>query len=129
MKSTFGKEEKLKHRKLIEILFKEGFRINTHGIQLIYLKVQHEGAFQVKAGFSVPKRNMKLAVDRNKLKRRMREVYRKNKHLFYENISEPYIFMFIYTAKNELKYLEIEELVLKIQSKFVAKNKENEKKS
>jgi len=129
MKSTFGKEEKLKHHKLIETLFKEGLRINTNGIQLVYLKIQHSGEFPVKAGFSVPKRIMKLAVDRNKLKRRMREVYRKNKHLFYENISEPYIFMFIYTAKNELKYLEIEELILKIQLKFIKKNQENEKKT
>jgi len=129
MRSTLGKEEKLKHRKLIELLFKEGARINTSGIQLIYLKFQHEGEFPIKVGFSVPKRIMKLAVDRNRLKRRMREVYRKNKHLFYNNLSEQYIFMFIYTAKKELKNFEIEALLLKIQLKFAKKIQENEKKN
>jgi ribonuclease P protein component len=128
MRSTLGKEEKLKHRKLIEILFKEGKRINTNGIQLVYLKIQHQGEFPIKVGFSVPKRIMKLAVDRNRLKRRMREVFRKNKHLFYDNLSEQYIFMFIYTAKDELKYLEIEELILKLQLKFIKKIQENEQK-
>ena len=121
MRSTLGKEEKLKHRKLIELLFKEGLRINSNGIQLVYLKVEHKGEFPIKVGFSVPKRIMKLAVDRNKLKRRMREVYRKNKHLFYNNLSEQYIFMFIYTAKDELKHFEIEELLLKLQLKFFNK--------
>ncbi len=126
MRTTLGKEEKLKHRKLIELLFKEGLRINSNGIQLVYLKIQHKGEFPIKVGFSVPKRIMKLAVDRNKLKRRMREVYRKNKHLFYKNLSEQYIFMFIYTAKDELKYLEIEELISKLQLKFIKKIQEHE---
>ena len=128
MRSTLGKEEKLKHRKLIELLFKEGLRINSNGIQLVYLKVEHKGEFPIKVGFSVPKRIMKLAVDRNKLKRRMREVYRKNKHLFYNNLSEQYIFMFIYTAKDELKHFEIEELLLRLQLKFFNKIQKNEKK-
>lgn len=121
MRSTLGKEEKLKHRKLIEQLFKKGQRINSNGIQLIYLNVDHGGEFPIKVGFSVPKRIMKLAVDRNRLKRRIREAYRKNKHHFYANVSKQFIFMFVYTAKEALTYKEIEDLILKIQSKFLNK--------
>jgi ribonuclease P protein component len=126
MRYTLGKKEKLKSSKLIEQLFKEGKRINSNGIQLIYLKAEHGGDFPVKVGFSVPKRQTKLAVDRNRLKRKMREAYRKNKYGFVDTISKQFIFMFIYTSKEEISYHIIEEIFLKIQSKFVAKNKENE---
>ncbi len=129
MRYTLGKEEKLKSNKLIEQLFKEGLRIKSGGIQLIYLKVEHGGNFPIKVGFSVPKRLFKSAVDRNLFKRRMREVYRKNKHLFAKHLLEQYIFMFIYVAKEELNYVKIEESFLKIQSKFVKKNQDYEKKT
>ena len=66
----------------------------------------------VQLGISVPKRSFAKAVDRNTLKRRIREAYRKNKHLLYEVLKNKNLsiaLMLVYIAKEELPYREIEE--------------------
>lgn len=125
MKFTLGKDEKLKSRKLIEHLFAEGKRVKSFPLQLIYLQINHDSEFPVKVGFSVPKKAVKLAVDRNRIKRLMREAYRLNKYLISENLKEPYIFMFIYTAKEEPKYTDLEEIFKKVFVKFLNKIEED----
>jgi len=125
MKFTLGKDEKLKSRKLIEHLFAEGKRVKSFPLQLIYLQISHDSEFPVKVGFSVPKKVVKLAVDRNRIKRMMREAYRLNKYLISENIKEPYIFMFIYTAKEEPKYADLVEILKKVFVKFLSKIEED----
>ena len=126
MRYTLGKDEKLKSKTFIGQLFTEGKRVKTYPLQLVYLPVKHYAEFSIKAGFSVPKRNVKLAVNRNRIKRLMREVYRKNKYLFAENLNEPYIFMFIYMAKEEIAYADLEQTINKICEKFQHKIIEDE---
>ncbi|WP_457615925.1 ribonuclease P protein component [Lutibacter sp.] len=126
MRYTLGKNEKLKSKKQIELLFEEGNRIKKFPLQLIYLQKDLQSDFPIKVGFSVPKRQIKLAVHRNRIKRLMREVYRKNKYLYSENLNNTYVFMFIYMANSELDYKTIEEALKKISSKFL--NKINESK-
>lgn len=126
MRHTLGKEEKLKGRKLIEQLFAEGKRVKSFPIQLIYFKNLEETDATVKVGFSVPKRNIKLAVNRNRIKRVLREVYRKNKHIFSSQLKEPYVFMFIYMAKEEINYAELELTITKLCDKFLTKINEDE---
>ena len=126
MSYTLEKEEKLKSKKLIEQLFAEGNHVKSFPLRLIYLPIHHGAEFPIKAGFSVPKRNIKLAVNRNRIKRLIREVYRKNKHAFANNLNEQYIFMFIYMAKEEINYVDLELALKKLISKFDSKIKENE---
>jgi len=126
MRYTLGKEEKLKGRKLIEQLFAEGQRVKSFPIQLIYFKNLKEAESTIKVGFSVPKRNIKLAIHRNRIKRVLREVYRKNKHIFSSQLKEPYVFMFIYMAKEEIKYDELELAIIKLCDKFLTKINEDE---
>ena len=126
MQYTLGKEEKLKSKKLIEQLFAEGNYVKSFPLRLIYLPINHGAKFPLKVGFSVPKRNVKLAVNRNRIKRLMREVYRKNKYSFAENLNEPYIFMFIYMAKEEINYVDLELSLKKIALKFQTKINEDE---
>ena len=127
MKYTLGKEEKLKSNKLIDQLFAEGRRVKSFPIQLMYFPTNHSGDFPIKVGFSVPKRNIKLAVNRNRIKRVLREVYRKNKYLFSNNLNEQYVFMFIYMAKEELSYSDLELALQKVCTKFLTKINEDEK--
>ena len=126
MRFTLGKEEKLKSKTAIEQLFAEGIRIKKFPLQLVYLKNMHTSEFPIKVGFTVPKRSIKLAVNRNRIKRIMREVYRKNKYLFSEKLNEPYVFMFIYMSNEELKYEDLERSLLKICDKFSIKISEDE---
>ena len=121
MGETLRKNEKLKSKKLIEQLFAEGKRVKSFPFQLIYLPADQSSEMQLKVGFSVPKRIVKRAVDRNRIKRMMREVYRKNKKLFTKDLKEPYIFMLIYSEKKEIKYTDLELAIEKISSKFLKK--------
>lgn len=117
MRFTFSTKEKLKSRKQIELLFKEGNSLKHFPLRLKYLKVE-EFETPIKVAFSVPKRNVKLAVDRNRIKRLMREAYRLSKHEFQLNNNVGFIMMFIYTDKHERTYLEIEKKMQRIIHEF-----------
>ena len=126
MRHTLGKEEKLKRKKAIELLFTEGNRVKSYPFQLMFLQKEHFSEFPIKMGFSVPKRLIKLAVNRNRIKRLMREVYRKNKEQFSKNIKEQYICMLIYTAKEEIKHDDLELSIEKVCNKFLIKVAQDE---
>ncbi len=74
---SFKKRERLTSSKSISLLFKEGRSISSYPVRFIY-DMEGEGG-PVKMAISVPKRLYKRAVDRNLLKRRIREAYRLNK--------------------------------------------------
>mgnify|MGYP000707244516 FL=1 len=100
MRNTFSKEEKLKSRKQIALLFEKGDSIKQFPIRIKYLKLSDLG-IPPKIAFSVPKRNFKLAVDRIRIKRLLRESYRKNKETLYHGLSGEYILMILFIDKME----------------------------
>ena len=102
MRNTFRKEEKLKKKNLITELFASGKSMSVFPLKLVYLEMDHDSDYKIKAGVSVSKRNFKKAVDRNSIKRLMRETYRKNKYLIYDSEdTKKHIFMFIYQGKKK----------------------------
>ncbi len=114
MNYTFPKEEKLKSRKLINRLFAEGKHLKSFPLQMAYLPIEHTTDSLIQAGFSVSKRKFKHAVDRNKIKRLMRESYRLNKNILLEKHTKKHILMFIYTTNTIQSYQEIEKAMLHI---------------
>ncbi len=120
MQQTFKKQEKLKKRKLIEQLFDQGKSVTVFPIKLIYLELDHNSPYKIQAGVSASKRNFKKAVDRNRIKRLLREVYRKNKYLIYESEhTKKHIFMFIYLGRTELDYYSLEDKMKELIKKFL----------
>ena len=72
--NTYKKPERIKSRKQVEKLFKQGKSFNQYPFKLYFL--QEQEAAGVKAGVAVSARNFKNATDRNRIKRQMREAYR-----------------------------------------------------
>src|ERR1017187_7184944 len=119
---TFGKEEKLKKRKVIEALFKNGKAISANPVRLIWAEAEDKsGKFPLQTGFSVSKRTFKRAVDRNKVKRLMREGFRKNKseiYAFMEENNLKYSIIFIYTQKKIIPFKDIEQKIISALNRF-----------
>ena len=84
---SFRKRERLTSSKSISLLFQQGQSRSSFPIRILY-SVREEGDIQAKVAISVPKRLFKRAVDRNLLKRRIREAYRLNKRFFYTPLEE-----------------------------------------
>ena len=119
MKHTLGKEERLKSKKLIEKLYEHGNSIKVFPLRMVYLQTSHTSAFPAQVGVSVAKRNFKKAPDRNRLKRVMRESYRLQKEIVYDNLQDPYVFMISYLGKEEKEYQEIFSKMNKLLCLFI----------
>jgi ribonuclease P protein component len=69
-------------------------------------------------GVSVSKRNFKLAVDRNRIKRQMREAIRLQKNNIPENEEGVTVMMFIFAGREKLEYNVIKKSVEKLLKKI-----------
>jgi ribonuclease P protein component len=79
--------------------------------------VNEEGDYPAQILISVSKRNFKQAVERNRIKRLIRESYRKNKEKLYHQRADrqqQLLIGLIYTAKTILSYAEIESKIILI---------------
>jgi ribonuclease P protein component len=99
MSFSYPNKEKLKSQKRIEQLFSEGKSISAYPLRMVYLKSDFNGNTTFKTGVTVSKRNFKKAVDRNRIKRLLREAYRLNKGMYFNNISSCYTLMISYIGK------------------------------
>ena len=81
MNFTYPKNERLKSKTTIGLLFSEGKSVSKYPLRLVYRDEKGEVDEKIKIGVSVSKKYFKKAVDRNYFKRVLRETYRLNKHL------------------------------------------------
>jgi ribonuclease P protein component len=87
-RNTLCKEERLNRQKIIERLNGDGAALRTPALILVYLPARLPSDFPAQVMFTVGKRNFKRAHDRNRIKRLMREGYRKQKHIVYKPLRE-----------------------------------------
>lgn len=125
MKQTYGKTEKLKSKIIIEKLFSEGKTVSAYPLRLVYLKTALTENVSIQTGVSVSKRNFKLAVDRNRIKRLLREAYRLNKNKHFNTITSQYAFMILYFGKDVPTYDFVENKVSTLFEKFSKVEAEN----
>ncbi len=123
MRPTFPKSERLSGKKKIGVLFQKGrtdlrsfylfpFRvIYHHAVNEAGERDGYAGAGQPTAAvlINVSKRQFKHAVDRNLIRRRIREAYRLNKQLLGVENSPPTEIAFLYIAKTKATFQEIEK--------------------
>jgi len=129
LKQTFVKEERLYEKKLMDQLFKNGKSFFVFPFKVFYLSLGTTARFPSKVLISVPKKNFNRAVDRNRIKRLMREAYRRNKYLLCPSGHEkscrhPLLIGLIYTAKVHIDYVEIERKIILILQQLLEKNEQ-----
>jgi ribonuclease P protein component len=118
-KNTLGKKERLKSKKLIGKLFEEGKSIKKYPFRLIYL-IQDKNSFKIKTqvSFSVPKRNFKKAVDRNRIKRLIKEAYRLEQRKILQDYNLPFVIMITYLGKKEPIFSDVKENIKELLTLF-----------
>jgi len=115
MRFFHRKKNRLYIEKEIESLFSEGISNFIYPIKAVFLVYPSNGA-EYQLLISVSKRNFKKAVDRNTIKRRIKEAFRKNSFQIAEVLKQKgrgINIAFIYVSKNIASYKEIEDLVIK----------------
>lgn len=113
-KFTLKKEERLKRRKIIEKLFSEGRAVTAFPIRVQYKLVDQLLTVPLQAGFSVSSRNFKRAVDRNRIKRLMREAWRLQKAPLEQALQtkqQQLALFLIYTGKELPEFTLVKEKV------------------
>lgn len=85
---TFRKSERLCSRKSISELFEKGRSFYSPLFQVIWMTALSDIPYPAQAAISVSKKTFRRAVKRNLVKRRIREIYRKEKHRFYEFLNK-----------------------------------------
>lgn len=116
---TFGKAERLHSKKLIQELFSKGSSFYLHPFKILIIPnpVSEKGGHQILV--SVSKRNFKKAIDRNTIKRRIKEAYRLQKGDL--NVSAPLLVAFLYMAKETLPSGSIHPAVKQVLKKITQK--------
>lgn len=120
MNFTYPKNERLKSKTIIGLLFSDGKSVSKYPLRLVYRQAEENSEEGTKVGVSVSKKYFKKAVDRNYFKRVLRETYRLNKHLLLDNLDQPYSIMLFYQTKDRLSYEEINTKMIQLFEKFAA---------
>ena len=126
LRYTLGKNERLKSRKAIQLLFDKGAQANLFPFRVIYLMGEkdalHPEAEILKAAFSVSKRYFKKAHDRNKIRRRIKETYRLQKNQLLLPLKEQnktLQLFFLYNTKDPMEYdalfIKMGQLIARLQ--------------
>jgi ribonuclease P protein component len=125
---TFKKKERLSEKKIIQDLFDKGNEFFISPFRVLWNCCPSERPIEAKILFAVSNKNFKKAVDRNRIKRLLRESYRKNKHILYDTLAgrnENLMIILQYTGKTILTYKETEAKIILILQRLLLKHEEN----
>jgi ribonuclease P protein component len=122
LKFTLTKNERLSSKKQIEKLFKEGKSYFSYPFRVIYLFNDGQEEHETKILLTVSKKKFKKAVDRNRIKRIIREAFRKNKMILNDYLQENNKSLWlglIYTGETIPSYQEAERKLILILQRLI----------
>lgn len=112
MDFTFDKTERLCSKKALDELFSGGKSKSAFPVKVIFKSSVYESPFPARVVFIVPKKKHRRANKRNTIRRRMREVYRLNKHKLYASLENQKLdIMFVYLSNEVSEYQQIETVM------------------
>ncbi len=117
MRFTLGKSERIKSRKLMEQMFVEGSSVKQYPFRLVWLETTEPEGVQM--GVSVPKKRIKKAVNRNRVKRLIKEAFRLNKPQMLGALKGNYAIMIIYMDSSILPFDEACLKIKKLLERFI----------
>ncbi len=117
------KAERLKSRKLIGAIFRSGRSVGAFPLRAVFLPLLLADApFPAQVSISVPKKRFKSAVERNLLRRRLREAWRLNAPDFYEKLAAAdrrVAVMVIFVGQEAVEFSEMQKGVKKLCRKIL----------
>jgi len=118
---TFHKEERLSGKKAIADLFDRGQAFTLYPFRVFWKVSDTRMPVPARVAVSVSKRLFKKAVDRNRIKRLIKEAWRLNKHTLYKGLDQnniQLILMLVYTQEDmpgqELITKKVKEVISKL---------------
>lgn len=123
-RNTFKKSERLCSRILMDRLFHgESHSVSAYPLRAVFLPVSTDEQKGVSVLMSVPKKRFHDAVDRNRVKRQLREAYRKHKHTLSELVTtreQGLLIAFIYVSSQIEATAQIEKRMTRLLEKIAA---------
>ena len=124
-KQTFGKQERLKSSLAIQELLKNGQTISSFPFKIYWRQTAdlHQG-YPAKTAILIPKKKFRRAVDRNLMRRRIRDVYRRNKYLIYEPLEEKnmnIILVILFLSDEFISFEKLSAAICKLLGKLAEK--------
>ena len=126
MAPTFRKKERIVSHQLIETLFEKGDSqtLAAYPLRAVFLKKERQqGHAPVQILISVPKKRFKHAVDRNRVKRQVREAYRHHKQLISDIIPDDkeLLIAFIWLSDSHCPSIEVEKRMVSLLQRIAKK--------
>ncbi len=123
---TLRKRERMVSEKLIETLFGGGSSLSmaAYPLRVVYMKTNRQyGDVPVQLLISVPKKRFKHAVDRNLVKRQVREAFRQHKQVVYDALPEEEMVLmaFVWLSQEHYSSQEVEKRVVSLLKRMAEK--------
>lgn len=117
---TFVKSERLCSTLAINYLFSEGYSVFKHPVKIKWIPAKWDDNLQFKVLVTVSKHKFKGAVDRNRIKRLLRECYRLNKFILEKELKDCQLYLaLIYTGSDIPDKSTMEPIIIELFHRLI----------
>jgi len=128
LNNKLTKEERLHSKKLANLLFSEGKSFFQYPFKVFFISENNTMETPARLMVTIPKRSFKKAVDRNQIKRLVKECYRLHKNelvQYLNNHNKTLIFGLVYVGETILSYREVERKLILILQRLIEQDEEH----